>query len=96
MVSSFDGIVGSMERPVSDDMLAGIPSQLLDQKTSDIHLAYISKSLVRWKQARSYLGLTEAGEEIIWRDNPTLGEQRSVLHVLKRVVNRELIRWNRI
>ena len=69
-----------MERLSLDDMLAVIPSQLLDQKIeSDVHLADIAKSLVEWKKARSYLGLNEAEEEAIWRDNPTQDEQRLVL-----------------
>ena len=69
-----------MERLSLDDMLAGIPSQLLDQNiTSDIHLADISKSLVEWKKARPYLGLTEAEEDAIWKNNPTQDEQKCVL-----------------
>ena len=72
-----------MERSSLDDMLAGIPSQLLDQKiTSDIHLADLAKLLIGWKEARSYLGLTEAEEETIWRDHPSQPEQRLVLYAI--------------
>ena len=79
-----------MERSSLDDMLVDTPSKLLDQKIeSDIHLADISKSLVGWEKARPYLGLTEAEEEAIRRNNPLDDEQqRLVLRALKRVVNR--------
>lgn len=72
-----------MERSSLDDMLAGIPSELLDQKiTSDIHLADLAKLLVGWKEARSYLGLTEVEEETIWRDHRPQPEQRLVLYAI--------------
>jgi len=84
------GRVGNMERSSLDDMLAGIPSELLDQKIeSEIHLVDISKSLVGWEKATVYLGLTRPEEEAIRRDNPLdCEQQRLVLRALKRVVNR--------
>ena len=68
-----------MERSSLDDILAGTPSQLLDQKiTSDIHLADLAKLLVGWREASPHLGLTEVDEETIWRDHPSQPEQRLV------------------
>ena len=79
-----------MERSSLDDMLAGIPSELLDKKIeSEIHLADISKSLVGWEKATAYLGLTRPEEEAIRRNHPLDDEmQRLVLRAFKRVVNR--------
>lgn len=52
------GRVGNMEMSSLDDMLAGIPLELLDQKIeSKIHLADISKLLVGRKQRRTLVSL---------------------------------------
>ena len=63
-------------------MLATIPPQnelMLDQKTSDKHLAEISRALVDWKSVSPYLGIEEAKETAIEEDNKTADARRYVV-----------------
>ena len=63
-------------------MLATIPPQnelMLDQKTSDKHLAEISRALVDWKSVSPYMGIDEAKEAAIKEENITADTRRYVV-----------------
>ena len=63
-------------------MLATIPPQnelMLNQKTSDKHLAEISRALVDWRSVSPYLGIDEPKEAAIEEEKRTADARRYVL-----------------
>ena len=68
--------VEPMPRPSLEQMLASVALSLLGQKVSDTHLDEIARSLINWKSVCTKLGISEAEEEAIKKENQTLDEQR--------------------
>ena len=62
-----------------EQILATIPPQALDHQVSDdINLAEIARELVNWESVCAFLGINEAEQETIKRDNQGTVAQRYV------------------
>ena len=57
-------------RVTAADIIRELPQEALDSPVSDLHVAELASEIINWEQFVPYLGLTEAEEEEIRRDNP--------------------------
>ena len=65
----------SMAKP-RKALLKELPASEVKLACSEEHLAEISLSITKWRTLAPFLGLTEAEEEAIARDNPDMSTQR--------------------
>ena len=66
-----------MDEVSLEQMLGTIPQQsTLDQKVSDSNLAEIARALVNWESFCADLGISEAEEEAIKKENQSIVAQR--------------------
>jgi len=56
-------------RVTAADIIRELPQEALDSPVSDLHIADLASEMKNWEQYVPYLGLTEAEEEEIQRDN---------------------------
>ena len=57
-------------RVTAADIIRELPQEALDSPVSDLHVAELASEIINWEQFVPYLGLTEAEQEEIRRDNP--------------------------
>ena len=68
-------LAGSASKNMSTGVTASniireLPHEALNSPVSDLHVAELASEMKNWEQFVPYLGLTEAEEEEIRRDNP--------------------------
>ena len=57
-------------RVTAVDIIRDLPQEALNSPVSDLHIAELASEMKNWEHYVPYLGLTEAEEEEIRRDNP--------------------------
>ncbi len=71
--------MAALRIPSLDKLLERVPSQELDSPCKDIHLCRIAQSIINWKCVAPFLGLSEAEENDIERDERKSGDQKKAM-----------------